>query len=469
MGLPLGIAEAMHEVHLDPLPLDRLVDVIGTTRGRVLTDSMTAARTAMAGGTVWHVNATARGGGVAEMLPRLVGYSAAVGVRTRWVVLDGNPDFFAVTKRLHNRLHGEDGDGGRLGPEETACYERVSAENLADFAALVEPGDVVILHDPQTAGLAAGLRSLGARVIWRSHIGADRENDNTDAGWAFLRPYVEPAEACVFSRSSYVPAWLDGRPVEIIPPSIDPCSPKNQPLAAEEARRLLVDVGLLAGAGRSAQARCRLVNEDGPPPPDARLIVQVSRWDRLKDMPGVLTSFAKMTVDGPADAQLMLVGPDGGAVADDPEAAEVFEECRTQWCDLPAALRRRIHVVGLPIDDVEWNARAINALQCLSAIVVQKSLVEGFGLTVTEAMWKSKPVIASRVGGIQDQITDGHDGLLVDDPMDLDAAAAAMARVLSDPPFAGRLGAAAHAKVRDEFLDDRHLIRHAELLLAMTG
>ena len=172
---------------------------------------------------------------------------------------------------------------------------------------------------------------------------------------------------------------------------------------------------------------------DGPPPPcDARLIVQVSRWDRLKDMAGVLDAFVTMASDGPHDAHLMLVGPDVTGVTDDPEGAAVFTECRARWAKVPTAIRQRIHLASIPMDDVDENAIIINALQRHAYLIVQKSLVEGFGLTVTEAMWKAKPVIASGVGGIQDQIVDERDGLLIADPSDLDAVAAAMARLLGD-------------------------------------
>lgn len=454
----------MHEVPVDPIPLDRLVALIGRERGCLLTDSIARAQTMFADRTLWHVNATDRGGGVAEMLPRLVGYGLATKVPTRWLVLDGNSEFFAITKRLHNHLHGNAGDRGPLGPNERACYEQISAANLHDMLPLISPRDVVILHDPQTAGMVDGLRASGAKVIWRSHIGADSDNDETHEGWAFLWPYIERADAFVFSRERYVPAWLDSdRTVAIIPPSIDPCADKNRDLDTDQVAALLADAGLVAGARRSGQARCGIVEEGGPPPADARLILQVSRWDRLKDMAGVLNSFVRMVTENPCDAHLMLVGPDGGGVSDDPESAEVFEECRATWCDLPEHIRRQIHVVGLPIRDIEWNALVVNALQRHSYMVVQKSLVEGFGLTVTEAMWKARPVVASRVGGIQDQIIHEHHGLLIDDPTDHAATAGAMARLLKDDGLAARLGVAARARVLDEFLDDSHLTRHVDL------
>ena len=174
-----------------------------------------------------------------------------------------------------------------------------------------------------------------------------------------------------------------------------------------------------------------------------------------------------MAALGPNDAHLMLVGPDVTGVTDDPEGAAVFAECRARWATVPTAIRQRIHLASIPMDDVDENAIIINALQRHAYLIVQKSLVEGFGLTVTEAMWKAKPVIASRVGGIQDQIIDECNGLLITDPSDLDALAASMARLLYNPQLADRLGAAARTRVHDEFLGDRHLAQYVELFASL--
>ena len=212
-----------------------------------------------------------------------------------------------------------------------------------------------------------------------------------------------------------------------------------------------------------------LVGDGAPPPPEARLIVQVSRWDRLKDMAGVLTGFTRMAADGPADTHLVLAGPDVSRVTDDPEGAAVLTDCRERWRRLPEPVRSRVHLASVPMDDVDENAMIVNALQRHATIVVQKSLVEGFGLTVTEAMWKARPVIASRVGGIQDQIADGRDGLLVADPFDLDALAAGMVRLLRDRELADRLGAAARARVQDQYLGDRHLAQYADLFERLSS
>ena len=398
-------------------------------------------------------------------------------IENRWLVLDGEPEFFAITKRLHNLLHGDPGDGGPLGENERACYERVVGTNVAEMLALIDSRDIVLLHDPQTAGMVDGLRATGVRVVWRCHVGRDTRNDETDKAWAFLRPYIERADAFVFSREEYVPDGVDRERLVIIPPSIDPFSAKNRELDPRTVSAVLATVGVVAGAdpdgpvhferrdgSEGTVRRHSDLIADGPPPPhDARLILQVSRWDRLKDMAGVLTGFVTMAADGPDDAHLMLAGPDVSGVTDDPEGADVLAECRARWRTVPESIRGRVHLASIPMDDVDENAIIINALQRHAYLVVQKSLVEGFGLTVTEAMWKARPMIASRVGGIQDQIVHERDGLLLDDPYDLDALAAAMARLLDDRELADRLGAAGRARVHDQFLGDRHLAQYVDL------
>ena len=188
------------------------------------------ARSLLQGRTVWNVNATATGGGVAEMLQALLAYSRGAQIDTRWLVLDGTPDFFQLTKRIHNHLHGSAGDAGRLGDEQRKIYERVLADNLANLREQIRAGDIVILHDPQTAGLVAGLLDTGAHVVWRCHVGRDTPTELTDGAWDFLRPYVEPAEAVIFSRQVYAPDWVDASRLWVIPPSLDPFSTKNRDL-----------------------------------------------------------------------------------------------------------------------------------------------------------------------------------------------------------------------------------------------
>jgi trehalose synthase len=291
---------------------------------------------------------------------------------------------------------------------------------------------------------------------------------------------VTAAQAYVFSRAAYVPPWLPRDKVAVIPPSIDPFSPKNQELSAGTVRSILATAGVLdapaapernrfvrrdGGTGivtRRAQVTC-----DGLPGPDDPLVAQVSRWDRLKDMSGVMRAFARHVVpSGPG--YLALAGPAVDGVFDDPEGAAVYQECQDQWRALAAAARERIMLVTLPLDDVDENAAMVNALQRHAVVISQKSLAEGFGLTVAEGMWKGRPVIGSAVGGIIDQIAAGT-GILLPDPRDLAAFGDAVSRLLSSPGEASKLGAAAHAFIRDHYVGDRHLLRYASLFGSMLA
>jgi trehalose synthase len=347
-----------------------------------------------------------------------------------------------------------------------------------ELLAQVQPGDLVLLHDPQTAGLIPHLTRAGARVAWRCHVGVDWENDATRAAWNFLRPYMASAHGFVFSRSQYVPSWIPGELTWIIPPSIDPLSAKNQELDAATIRAILITIGVLSGdapqvPGRFARldggfgevTRAGLVTAEGRPGPDDSVVVQVSRWDKLKDMSGVMRGFAEHVVPG-GPGYLMLVGPMVSGVTDDPEGAEVLAECLAQWQALPAAARARILLVTLPLEDVEENAAMINAIQRHATVIVQKSLAEGFGLTVAEGMWKGRPIVGSAVGGILDQVADGT-GFLLPDPADLAAFGLQVRRLLDDTDTADRMGRAGQAYTRVNYIGDRHLLQYAKLFEAM--
>ena len=199
-----------------------------------------------------NVNSTANGGGVAEMLATLLGYVRGIGLEAEWLVIAGDPEFFTVTKRIHNGLYGSPGDGGALGKRERAIYERTLAANLEPVRREIRNGDVVIVHDPQPAGLIAPLVELGAHVVWRCHVGYDGSNEWTERAWAFVRPYVEAANAHVFSRESFAPEWIDRAWLRAIPPSIDPFTPKNQELRPHEVLALLAAAGLVSRRRRRA-------------------------------------------------------------------------------------------------------------------------------------------------------------------------------------------------------------------------
>jgi trehalose synthase len=470
---------ALHEVQLGAQPLERFLPVVGTDVVSAVREIAEKGRARLEGRVVWNVNSTATGGGVAEMLRSLLPYVRGVGIDSAWLVIGGTPEFFAITKRLHHALHGSDGDGSDLGGAEKTTYEAVLEANSDEISALVRPRDFVILHDPQTAGLAPRLVKAGAIVIWRCHVGTDLSNEEVKRGWHFLRPYLTHVAAIVFSRRQYIPSMLDSGRAFVIAPSIDPFSAKNQDLGDDAVRAILVQAGLIEGP--AGEASPSFVRGDGSPGRvdrgadvihlgraptwDTPLVVQVSRWDPLKDPIGVIDGFLQYTRSGKdSETVLVLAGPNVRAIEDDPEAAATLDAVAGRWRSLPHDVRGRVELASLPTADLEENGAMVNALQRHATVVVQKSQQEGFGLTVTEAMWKARPVVASAVGGIQDQIVSGEHGLLLDDPTDTEAFASLLNRVLSDEGYAAELGARARERVKTEYLPIRHLRQYAELL-----
>lgn len=468
------------EVTLLPRSIASWQALLGQDRWAELLDFVELGRSVFAGRPLWCVNSTAGGGGVAEMLRTLLSYVRGAGVESRWAVIDGNPEFFAITKRIHNFIHGNPGDGGSLGGNEHEAYERAIAANVPGLLELIAPGMVVLLHDPQTAGLVRPLQEHGCTVVWRSHIGSDRRNEYVEAGWGFIERYVRDADGLVFTRRPFIPDIFADHPTAILQPSIDPFAPKNQELDTEVVRAILVSAGILAGApaeaapvfrrfsGEIGEVHRRAQLLDGGPPvdPEQPIVLQVSRWDSLKGHIGVMEGFVRRTLQI-ADADLLLAGPQDNSVTDDPEGTDVLADLLAEHRKLPERLRRRVHIASLPMDDQEENAAMVNALQRHATVVVQKSLEEGFGLTVTEAMWKERPLIASAVGGISDQVSDGRTGVLLADPFDLDTFGVAVANMLNEPLRARRLAVAGKANVRDHFLHDRHIRQYIELFGSM--
>jgi trehalose synthase len=464
------------EVRVSPISPERFKSLLDEDAWREFEEGIRHALDLFEGRVIWMLNSTAAGGGVAEMLRSLLAYARGAGVNVRWMVMSGTPEFFRITKRLHNHLHGSPGDGGALGDQERSIYEAVSNANAEQIAAVVRPTDIVLAHDPQTAGMVPRLKETGAHVVWRSHIGAEHPSELVDAAWRFLEDFLAAAHACIFSRRAYVPDWANALRTEIIQPSIDVFSPKNQELDEASIRAILTHVGLAVdsagddpplyvhqdGTPGRVDRLCEVLSTGPPPAYDDPLVVQVSRWDRLKDPMGVMIGFAEH-IAAATDAHLILAGPSVHSVADDPEGAEVLDEVERAWRELPHARRSRVHLACLPMADIEENAAIVNALQRHATVVVQKSIMEGFGLTVAEAMWKSRPVVASAVGGIQDQIEEGVTGLLLEDPNDLDAFGHKTLSVLRDPTVGRDLGERAHELVRRQFLANRHALQYIAL------
>ncbi len=366
------------------------------------------------------VNSTRVGGGVAEMLARLVPLMNELGLDTRWEILQGNPAFYAVTKAWHNALHGAP---VHLTAHDVEVYVETNRRNLDR---LDLDADVVVIHDPQPAALIASRPANDPRRwIWRCHIDVATPAPGV---WDFLSSYVQRFDATIVS----LPAFAQTLPLPqyLFYPSIDPLADKNRDLGADEIAAVLARLGV---------------------PRDEPYVLQVSRFDRLKDPLGVLRAY--QLVKRTAAIHLVLAG---GSADDDPEGAEVLAEV-----EAAAAGDPDVHILALPPDaHVD-----VNALQRGAAIVLQKSLREGFGLTVTEGMWKGRPVVASATGGIPVQVLHGLTGLLVRSP---EGAAYQVRYLLARPEEGERLGRAAREWVRDQFLITRNLRRWLLLLHALA-
>ena len=369
------------------------------------------------GRVIQNINSTFTGGGVAELLSRIVPLLRQLGVDARWNIIEGTPDFYKVTKKFHNLLHGR---GEEISAADYSLFSEVTRHNLER---LEVNGDVVFIHDPQPAGLVARKKDIGKRWIWRCHIDISHPNREV---WKFLEPFVTQYDAAVFSSLSFsqelpIPQYL-------IPPSIDPLSDKNRDLPTETIDAVLTKYGIYK---------------------DKPIITQVSRFDYLKDPVGVIQAFE--IVRNSTECQLVFAG---GTADDDPESEKVLAEVRER-----AGGNRDIHILLIPPgSDIE-----INALQRASTIIVQKSLREGFALTVSEALWKAKPVVASAVGGIPLQVRNRFTGLL---SHGIEGTAYAIRQLLTNPEYAKWLGENGREHVRQNFLITRHL--RDELLLFLA-
>jgi trehalose synthase len=390
----------------------KLLADYATIASRGLMDQIRALAEPLAGKRVLHLSATAFGGGVAEILYTLVPLMRSAGLEAEWRVIYGRDEFFDVTKTIHNALQG--GATG-LTKEQEETYRVFNREN-AD--GLEGSFDFVIVHDPQPAGMIEHARAAADRWIWRCHIDLSTPNESV---LAFLDPWLTRYDAAVFHRRQYVPSSNELPASYVWPPAIDPLTPKNMALSAEDAAYILDQFGI-----------------DVTRP----LVTQVSRFDPWKDPLGVVEAWQIVRQSHPG-VQLALVG---SMAHDDPEGWDYYNRTvRAADGDPDIFILSNLNNVG----SVE-----VNAFQVHSAAVLQKSIREGFGLTVTEALWKTRPVVAGRVGGIVDQIEDGQTGYLVDS---VEECAAATARVLEDPVRAREMALRGKEHVRRYFLTPRLL------------
>jgi trehalose synthase len=412
---------------------------------------------------VWHVNTTEKGGGVAEILTALQRAGDTADFRHRRFVTSGDPAVFGVTKRLHHRLHGVD-RGPLPDPTEHIALLAFAETNARRLLRLVRPVDLIVLHDPQTLAMAPHLAAAGVPLAWRCHIGTAASNEVSATTWDYLSRFWPREITLVFSVPQEVPLQAARHRVVIIAPSIDLNARKNRPLRGDEVRRILSGAGLTGTAVPSASSTAMISDTaigDDP------MLLQVSRWDPLKDMAGILRAFAESALT--RRAHLVLCGPSPAGVADDPDAAEVLEDVVARRAALPTAVRRKVHLACPDLGDEIGNALLVNALQTRAEVVIQKSLQEGFGLTVTEAMVKSCAVVASGVGGISSQIVSGRSGVLLNDPHDLIGLAAVVQDLLENPGRREALGRAARERVLEHFTLARETADHHRLYRMMLG
>lgn len=386
--------------------------------GRSIIEELMALAGKLSGKVIFNINSTFTGGGVAEILMHMVPLLNQLGVDARWTTISGNEEFFSVTKKFHNALHGRKED---ISIEDISHFLELSRKNIEE---LNYQGDIFFIHDPQPIALIAKKKELGGKWIWRCHIDISNPDKRI---WEFLKDFVKEYDAAVFSA----PNFTQQLPIRqfMISPSIDPLSDKNKELSQDIIDSVLNKYGL---------------DRNKP------IIAQISRFDYLKDPVGVIRVFEMVRKS--IDCQLVLAG---GTATDDPESEKVLHEVKNRASDNPD-----IHVLLIPPEsDIE-----INALQRAATLILQKSIKEGFGLTVTEALWKGKPVVASAVGGIQLQVKNNFTGLLC---YSLDGAAYAIKQLLSNPDYASWLGKNAREHVRQNFLITRHLKDYMLLFISL--
>jgi trehalose synthase len=367
---------------------------------------------------IQNINSTFTGGGVAEILNRMLPLLEQLGVDARWNIIKGSPEFFQVTKKFHNTLHGRRED---ISAKDFDLFLEISKQNIKEMELY---GDIIFVHDPQPVAIVSRKKEIGRKWIWRCHIDVSQPNQKV---WGFLEPFFVQYDAAVFSA----PSFSHPLPIRqyLISPSIDPLSDKNKELSQETIDSVLEKYAI---------------------PKDKPIITQISRFDYLKDPVGVIQAFE--LVRKSIDCRLVFAG---GTASDDPESEKVLAEVKERAGGNPD-----IHILLIPPEsDVE-----INALQRASTVIVQKSHREGFGLTVTEALWKAKPVVASAVGGITLQVKNRFTGLL---SYGIEGTAYAMRQLLTNPEYAKWLGQNGREHVRYNFLITRHLREYMLLFLAL--
>lgn len=369
-----------------------------------------------------HINSTAQGGGVAEILEKLIPLSCALGLDARWEVIKGDAEFFQCTKNFHNDLQG---NRTYIGDSLLRKYEEINAKNAEELRPILQDAEIVFVHDQQPAALISHFPDRKGKWVWRCHVDASNPERHV---WKYLHRFIVKYDASVFSLGQF--SQKLPHPIYLIPPSIDPLSEKNIELPQDEIDSIYPQFNI---------------------DPKRPMILQVSRFDRFKDPIGVIEAYQLAKKFKP-DLQLVLAG---GGAPDDPEGEIILNEVKKAGKD-----DQDIHILFLPSD----SHRTINALQRAADIVVQKSIKEGFGLTVTEGMWKKKPVIGGNAGGIRLQIVNHYTGFLVNTP---EGAANRIRYLLQYPEKGKTMGENGKQFVKENFLITRHLLGYLSLIVTL--
>jgi trehalose synthase len=401
--------------------MESLLDQYAKVVGNDVIDQLKQLANPLRGMKILHINSTKEGGGVAEILNRLIPLKREMGIDAEWEIISGESDFYKCTKKMHNSLQGNRDD---ISSNLLAVYEKTNLENFEKLRDKLEAADIVFIHDPQPAALIEYCKGKRGKWFWRCHIDVSHPYRPV---WKYLREFIKGYDASIWSLSDFVQPLV--HPQYLIPPSIDPLSEKNIELPKKEISDFLSSWG---------------IRKDVP------LITQVSRFDRFKDPVGVIQSYRLVKQYVPV--QLVLAG---GGASDDPEGQEVLQEVKAFAGDDPD-----IHILELPPD----AHRAINALQRGSDIIIQKSLKEGFGLTVTEGLWKGKPVIGGNTGGIKLQVIDHFCGFRVSTP---EGAAMRIRYLLKHPGAMKRMGKNARLFVMNNYLITRQLREYLTLVVGL--
>jgi trehalose synthase len=402
--------------------MESLLEQYAHVVGKEVIDHLKQLANPLKGMKILHINSTKEGGGVAEILNRLIPLKKELGIDAEWEIIKGEKEFYQCTKKMHNSLQGDRDD---ISSALLTIYENTNLQNFERLRKKLEEADIVFIHDPQPAALLRFCKNRKGKWLWRCHIDVSHPYRPI---WKYLREYIKDYDASIWSLSAFVQPL--SHPLYLIPPSIDPLSEKNIELSQKEISGYLDSWG---------------IDRDSP------LITQVSRFDRFKDPIGVIQSYR--LIKNYVPVQLVLAG---GGASDDPEGEQVLQEVKAY-----AGNDEDVHILELPPD----AHRAINALQRGSDIIMQKSLKEGFGLTVTEGLWKGKPVIAGDTGGIKLQVINHFCGFRVNTP---EGAAMRIRYLLKHPEIMKTMGQNARQFVLDNYLITRQLREYLTLVVALT-